>query len=466
MEIHSALTHHLDLGAHAARRRALAGSLTAPALLFAGVAQPRNYAANTFPFRASSHFLYLVGRPVEGAILVLFPGGRSVLVRPRPSSDDALWHGPQPDDDTLAERLGCEVRDLEDLHALLDPRAACTLPAIDASTRLEQQRLLGRPVAPRALEGADATLADAILALRLHHDADAVRGLRLAAEVTAHAHVAGMKATHPGLREWHVRGAMLGAIAREHCSLAYETIVTVHGEVLHNHAHEHALAPHDLLLADVGAETPAGWAGDVTRTWPVSGRFSPTQRALYEVVLRAQARAIAKVRPGIRYRDVHLEASLAIAEGLLELGILRGAAPADLVEAGAHAIFFPHGVGHLLGLDVHDMEDLGDRAGYAPGRTRSPQFGLSYLRLDRDLAPGMCVTIEPGYYRVPAILADAALAPLVARFVDLDALARFEDVRGIRIEDDVLVTGEGHEVLTRAIPKAVDEVEAAVRAGS
>jgi Xaa-Pro aminopeptidase len=129
-------------------------------------------------------------------------------------------------------------------------------------------------------------------------------------------------------------------------------------------------------------------------------------------------------------------------------------------------VFFPHGVGHLLGLDVHDMEDLGDRAGYAPGRSRSSQFGLAYLRLDRDLAPGMCVTIEPGYYRVPAILADPALAPLVSRFVDRDALARFEDVRGIRIEDDVLVTAEGHEVLTREIPKSIDEVEAAVRAGA
>ncbi|MBN8616847.1 MAG: Xaa-Pro dipeptidase, partial [Deltaproteobacteria bacterium] len=289
--------------------------------------------------------------------------------------------------------------------------------------------------------------------------------LRAAGRATHAAHVAGMKATHAGLREWHVRAAMLGALAHENCGVAYEPIVTVHGEVLHNHHSEHPLAPHDLVLADVGGETAGGWASDVTRTWPVSGAFTPSQRALYEVVLASQARAIAKVRPGARYRDVHLEASLAIAEGLVSLGILRGAAPADLVAEGAHAIFFPHGVGHLLGLDVHDLEDLGDRAGYAPGRTRSTQFGLAYLRLDRDLVPGMAVTIEPGYYRVPAILDDPALAPLVARFVDRDALARFEDVRGIRIEDDVLVTAEGHEVLTASIPKSIEEVEACVRSG-
>lgn len=470
MEIHAEHAPRPDPQAHARRRRALAalltrGGLEGPALLFAGVAQPRNYTANTFAFRAGSHFLYFVGRAIEGAVAAIFPDGRSIVFRPRPPADDALWHGPQPTDDVLAARLGCELRDLEDLAQHLDPRAAATLPAIDALTRETQARLLGRPIAMRVLEGADAALADAVIALRLSHDAHAIDELRAAARATHAAHVAGMKATHPGLREWHVRAAMIGALGHENCGVAYEPIVTVHGEVLHNHHHDHALAPHDLLLADVGAETADGWAGDVTRTWPVSGTFTATQRALYEVVLASQARAIAKVRPGARYRDVHLEASLALAEGLVSLGILRGASPADLVAEGAHALFFPHGVGHLLGLDVHDMEDLGDRAGYAPGRTRSAQFGLAYLRLDRDLLPGTAVTIEPGYYRVPAILEDPSLAPLVARFVDREALARFSDVRGIRIEDDVLVTPDGPEVLTASIPKSIDEVEACVRSG-
>ncbi|MFO0708715.1 MAG: aminopeptidase P family protein [Sandaracinus sp.] len=465
MEIHSAAAPHLDVRAHAERRRRLAASLPCPALFFAGTAPPRNYPANTYAFRATSHFLYFVGKAIEGAVLAVLPDGRSFVLRPRPADDDALWHGPGLDDAALAKRLGCEVRSLDGLASLLDPRGACTLPAIDARTRAAQSALLGRAIDGGALEGHDATLADAVIALRLHHDADALRELRLAADATARAHLAGMKATHPGLREWHVRAAMIAAMAHEDCGVSYEPIVTVHGEILHNHRSDHALAPHDLLLADVGAETPGGWAGDVTRTWPVSGRFTPSQRALYEVVLAAQARAIEKVRPGVRYRDVHLAASLAIAEGLHALGILRGASPESLVHEGAHALFFPHGVGHLLGLDVHDMEDLGDRAGYAPGRTRSTQFGLAYLRLDRDLAPGMAVTIEPGYYRVPAILADASLAPLVARFVDRDVLARFDDVRGIRIEDDVLVTAESAEVLTRAIPKSIGEVESAVQAG-
>jgi Xaa-Pro aminopeptidase len=213
------------------------------------------------------------------------------------------------------------------------------------------------------------------------------------------------------------------------------------------------------VLADVGAEHE-GWAGDVTRTWPVSGKFSPTQRALYDIVLQAQKEAIDLVRPGTRYRDVHLHASLVLARGLVDEGVLSGD-PAGLVERGAHALLFPHGVGHLLGLDVHDMEDLGDRAGYAPGRTRSEQFGLGYLRLDRDLEPGMAVTIEPGLYLVPAILADEKLCgPFVADgTLNRDALARFADVRGIRIEDDVLCTADGPVVLTKDIPKEAADVE-------
>ena len=235
----------------------------------------------------------------------------------------------------------------------------------------------------------------------------------------------------------------------------------MHGEILHNDVYHHTLADGDLLLADVGAESSGGWAGDVTRTWPVNGTFSDTQRVMYEIVLAAQEAAIAKVAPGVRYRDVHLAAARALASGLVELGVLRGD-PDELVADGVHALFFPHGVGHLIGLDVHDMEDLGDRAGYAPGRSRSEQFGIAYLRLDRDLEAGMAVTIEPGFYQVPAILEDEARVSVAGDRLNRDALARFSDVRGIRIEDDVLVTETGAEVLTRDIPKRAADVEAAV----
>ena len=221
------------------------------------------------------------------------------------------------------------------------------------------------------------------------------------------------------------------------------------------------LAEGDLLLCDVGGETPEGWASDITRTWPVSGKFSPTQRAIYEVVLDAQLACIDRVRPGTRYREIQETAKRHLVGGLVTLGIFRGSVD-GLLERGAAALFFPHGVGHLLGLDVHDMEDLGDRAGYARGRSRSEAFGDRYLRLDRDLAAGMAVTIEPGFYQVPGILSDESLTGPLGSDLDRGALARYADVRGIRIEDDVLCTEAGPEVLSRACPKTASEVEKAI----
>jgi Xaa-Pro aminopeptidase len=448
----------------AARRAALARSLEAPALLFAGSTRARNYAANGFAYRANSHFLYLVGMAIEGAVVVVKPDGSSAVFRPQPPEGDALWHGATPSNEALSETLLCPVHYIEELPSFVDLKLASTLPAVAAETRAVQSEILGRPIAYGRFEGVDAQLAEAMIQLRIVHDEAAQAELRLAAVATERAHRAGMRHTRAGLHEWQVKAAMVHAMGDLNCGVAYEPIVSVHGEVLHNHHYENLIHDGDLLLADVGAETANGWAGDVTRTWPASGTFSPTQRALYEVVLEAQRRSIAAVKPGARYRDVHLASCAAIAEGLLQLGILRGASAEDLVTEGAHALFFPHGVGHLLGLDVHDMEDLGDRAGYAKGRTRSAQFGLSYLRLDRDLLPGMAVTIEPGYYRVPAILEDASLAPLVTRFVDRERLEAFRDVRGIRIEDDVLVTPTGNEVLTDSIARSVADVEAWCRA--
>ena len=444
-----------------ARRARLAQRLDGTrALLAAGEPRARNYPAATYPFRASSHFLYLVGLPIPEAML-LVEGEQSTLFVPPHDPADALWHGALPSYAEIGEAVGCAVRPLTELPSLggADAIATGTIPTVDARGRAAQERALGRPLATRT--EADERVIDALIALRRVHDEAAVVGLREAAEATRAAHLAGMKATRPGVREAEVRAAMIHEFSRRDLSAAYGPIVTVHGEILHNDVYHHTLADGDLLLADVGAESSGGWAGDVTRTWPVNGTFSDTQRVMYEIVLAAQEAAIAKVAPGVRYRDVHLAAARALASGLVELGVLRGD-PDELVADGVHALFFPHGVGHLIGLDVHDMEDLGDRAGYAPGRSRSEQFGLAYLRLDRDLEAGMAVTIEPGFYQVPAILEDEARVSVAGDRLNRDALARFSDVRGIRIEDDVLVTETGAEVLTRDIPKRAADVEAAV----
>jgi Xaa-Pro aminopeptidase len=464
---------------YTSRRRRLAARLGAvPAALFAGDLVPRNYAANIYPYRAHSHFLYLTGTDWPGAVL-LGEGDEWEIFAAPPAPDDALWIGPSASWEALAAATGVQaIRPLAELPDALaatgGTHAVATLPAVQPRSRACQAALFGRPWALHdeslhgavALEGHDAALADAMIALRSVHDEPALELLRRSVEVARAGHLAGMAATRPGCSEAEVRAAIEREFTARGCATAYGSIVSVAGEVLHNEHSDQAMAAGDLLLVDAGADLH-GWASDITRTWPVSGEFSPTQRALYDIVLQANIDAIDRVRPGVRYRDVHLQACRTLTRGLVDEGLLRGDVD-GLVERGAHALFFPHGVGHLLGLDVHDMEDLGDRAGYAPGRTRSKQFGLGYLRLDRDLAEGMVVTIEPGLYFVPAILQDPALCGPFDRDGSLvrERLAAFADVRGIRVEDDVRCTAGAPEVLSAAIPKAAQAVMDCVAAGA
>jgi Xaa-Pro aminopeptidase len=443
------------------RRESLQRRLAGPAIFASGHARSRNFPANRYPFRADSHFLYLVGAPLEGAALVIEPSSAVLYAHP-PDPEEAIWSGRQPSLDELAEQLGLTLRAIETLSP---PPGVATLSPQDHDTAAWLMELLGREIhvgAGDELEGADRKLAEAMIELRLIHDEAAIAQLRQAAEVTELAHRAGMASTRPGMREQAVRAAMEAAIIGAGMTTSYNSIVTVHGEVLHNEHYENVLSESDLVLADVGAETPEGWAGDVTRVWPATGKFSSTQRAVYDAVLAAQLAAIQAVRPGARYRDVHRAAGKKLVAGLVEIGILTGD-PLELYERGAAGLFFPHGVGHLLGLDVHDMEDFGDRAGYAPGRERSTSRADKYLRLDRDLAPGMAVTIEPGFYRIPEILDNPSEVGSLADALNRGELERFRDVRGIRIEDDVLVTSAGAEVLTHRIPKTTSEVEAAMR---
>ncbi|MBH8565114.1 aminopeptidase P family protein [Nostoc sp. CENA67] len=439
------------------RRQRLANLIDFPAILWSGGSSPRNFPANLFPFRPSSHFLYFAGLQLPNVAIRLEAGKLELFMDdPKPSS--ALWHGEMPNRDEIAQTIGADAtKPMSELEFSVED--AATIAVQDAATWTQQSQLLNRWVLPQnPPQGIDLELAKAIVSLRLTHDEGALTELRKAAAVTVAAHKAGMAATPQAKLEAEVRAAMEGVIIAHNMTTSYNSIVTVHGEVLHNEQYHHRLQPGDLLLADVGAETETGWAGDVTRTWPVSGKFSPTQKEIYNLVLAAHDACIAKIRPGVEYGDIHLLAATVIAQGLVDLGIFQGNAE-DLVEMDAHALFFPHGIGHLLGLDVHDMEDVGDLAGYEEGRQRSDRFGLSYLRLNRPLRPGMLVTIEPGFYQVPAILNDVNLRAKYENIVNWERLSQFSDVRGIRIEDDVLVTTTGSEVLTAALPNDADTVE-------
>ncbi|MCF4966896.1 aminopeptidase P family protein [Nostoc sp. CMAA1605] len=439
------------------RRQKLATLIDFPVILWSGHNSPRNFPANPYPFRASSHFLYFAGVPLPHAAIRL-EAGKLELFMDDPEPSSALWHGELPKREEIAAIIGADVaKTMSELkHRGKD---AASIPVQNYRTTLVQSQILQRTVSsPYDLEDRDRELATAIATLRLTHDAGALTELHQAAAISIEAHKAGMAATPQAKLEAEVRAAMEGVIIAHNMTTAYNSIVTVHGEVLHNETYHHPLQPGDLLLADVGAETPMGWASDITRTWPVSGKFSATQRDIYDLVLAAHDACIAKIQPGVEYRDIHLLAAQVIAEGLVNLGILQGN-PQDLVEMDAHALFFPHGIGHLLGLDVHDMEDLGDLAGYEAERKRSDRFGLGYLRLNRPLKSGMLVTIEPGFYQVPAILNHPQHREKYQNVVNWERLSQFADVRGIRIEDDILVTSTGAEVLTAALPNQAQAVE-------
>ncbi|MEM8809762.1 MAG: aminopeptidase P family protein [Cyanobacteria bacterium P01_G01_bin.38] len=442
------------------RRQRLADRFKNPVVLWSGKPSARNFPANVYPFRANSHFLYFAGLPLMETAIHL-EGGNLTLFMDEATPAQALWHGPTPSRLDIAQKIGAaEALPLAELPHYTT--AAATLRVQDATTAEQQRQLLGRPTAPS--ETKDLALAKAIVQLRMVHDEAAIAAIRQAAAVSVQAHQTGMAATPTAKTEAEVRAAMEQLILAHGMTCAYNSIVTVHGEVLHNEHYHHALNPGNLLLADVGAETATGWASDITRTWPVSGKFAPTQRDLYEVVLAAHDACIAQAKPGVEYRDLHLLACRILAEGLVDIGILKGK-PADLVDQDAHALFFPHGVGHLLGLDVHDMEDLGDLAGYAEGRQRSDRFGLGFLRLDRPLQPGMAVTIEPGFYQVPGILNAPQRREQYRDCVNWECLEQFADVRGIRIEDDVLITETGSEVITKDLPTTAEEIEAMVGRG-
>ncbi|MGF1568906.1 MAG: aminopeptidase P family protein [Nodosilinea sp.] len=439
------------------RRENLAQRFPGPAVVWSGRPMPRNFPANTYPFRANSHFLYFTGRSLTQAAVHL-DQGRLTLFMDDPSPASALWHGPTPDREAVAADLGAVAAyPLADLDRYLT--GAATLPTQED---FFQPRRTKPSVADPTADQLSSALAEAMVAIRLNHDEAALGQIKAAASVSVEAHRAGMAATATATTEAEVRAAMEQVIIRHNLGCAYGSIVTVHGEVLHNEQYHHPLQPGDLLLADVGAEAASGWASDITRTWPVSGVFSAPQRAIYAVVLAAHDACIAAAKPGVEYRDLHLLACRTLAAGLVDLGLLRGD-PDGLVERDVHALFFPHGLGHLLGLDVHDMEDLGDMAGYAPGRTRSDRFGLQYLRLDRPLAANMMVTIEPGFYQVPGILGPARQGGQYDDAVNWARLDSFEDVRGIRIEDDVQITATGCTVLTAALPTQADAVAALVK---
>ncbi len=427
-----------------------------------------NYASNHYAFRQDGSFRYYTGLNEPGLALTLdTASGAATLYGREATMEDRVWDGETPSMAHRAQHAGTEhlatPDDLAPAVALAqrDGRPVMVLPPYRGRQRLRLAELLG--VGPSDVEASEA-LVDAVIAQRLVKTDDEVDEIEHAIGIAAEMHLTAMWMAQPGLSEYEV-AAQMAAVAASHGSHpSFPIILTTRGEVPHHKASGHVLADGDLMLHDAGCVAPrTGYCSDITRVSPVGGTFSDRQRAVYDVVLDAQTAAIDICAPGTSFRHVHDLASHRIVLGLTRMGLLRGA-PEDVVEAGAHALFFTHGLGHAMGLDVHDLEGLGeDRVGYGDEAQRSEQFGTKYLRFARDLQPGHVMTVEPGVYFNAALVDQWRAEKRHADFVNYAEVEKWLGFGGVRIEDDVLITDDGHRVLGPEIPKTPDDVEAAVQ---
>jgi Xaa-Pro aminopeptidase len=302
-------------------------------------------------------------------------------------------------------------------------------------------------------------LIKAVVAQRSTKSEGEIAEMEKALAVTHKMYTAAMTSTRPGLYESDIVAAVEGIAQAHGLQTSFPTILSMNVHVFHNPYHHNKLQKGRLLVIDSGATSALGYASDITRTIPVSGVYAPKQREIYEVVLKGQLQAIAMMKPGIKFRDVHLTTARTMAAGLKELGLMKGDVE-EAVAAGAHALFFPHGLGHMIGLDVHDMEGLGENyVGYDETVSRSSQFGLAYLRMARELRPGFVLTVEPGIYFIPALIDKWKGEKRLAAFIDYTRVEDYRDFSGVRIEDNVLITKDGSRVLGRPIPKKVRDVE-------
>ncbi len=450
------------------RRNRIRQAVGDGAILWMGnVLQPRNYSGNTYPFRQNSNFLYITGLSEPNLALLSLPQiDDDTLFSRSPNLDDVIWSGTERSPNEMAQEAGIEkVEDLELLEKHLvkvrdQEMKIHYLPPYQASLLLSVAKFLN--VKPSEVgAGASKRLMEEVSKQRSIKSEMEVAEIEEALGITDRMHRAGMAAVRPGVHEHQIAGIIQGIALLNNRQQSYNPIVTIRGEVLHNNSYRNLLQEGQLLLHDSGAESLRYYASDITRTCPVSGRFSERQAEIYQTVLSMQLGAIHMMKPGIDYREVHLTACRIMAEGLKAMGLMKGN-PSDAVEAGAHALFFPHGIGHMLGLDVHDMEDLGDIVGYSKGTARSSQFGLNTLRFNRQLEAGLVLTVEPGIYFIPALIDRWQNEGQYREFINYAKVDAFSTFGGIRIEDDVLVTPTAARVLGPHIPKAIPEIEEAM----
>jgi Xaa-Pro aminopeptidase len=424
-----------------------------------------NYPANTYTYRQDSHFLYFFGLNHAGFTGVIdIDNNKDYLFGDDFEIDDIIWMGNQPKVSEMAARVGISLTaPLSDLPKFLltatkSGRKIHFLPPYRGDTKIELSSWLDIPIAE--LKGrASVDLIKAVVALKEVKDLYEIAEIEKACDVAYLMHTNAMKMCKPGIVEQEITGVLEGIAMALAGPVSFPTILSMDGQTLHNHYHGKTLVEGRMVVIDSGCETQLAYASDITRTVPVGGTFNLRQKEVYQAVLNANTAVINNARPGIKYFDMHMLAARTLAEGLKEIGLMKGNVE-DAVAAGAHTLFFPHGLGHMLGMDVHDMEGLGENyVGYDHTIKRAEAFGTAYLRMAKALKPGFVLTVEPGCYFIPVLIDQFRAEGKFTEFINYDLVDTYKGFGGIRIEDDILITEQGCRVLGKAIPKTIEDVE-------
>ena len=455
------------VGRREALRRLVGSGLI---ILFGNNDSPMNYPANVYKFRQDSSFLYFYGQHRDGLVGVIdADSGRETLIGDEIDIDDIVWYGSVTSVGQMAAECGVEasapMARLAELvgEAVRQGRRVHFLPPYRYDTQIQIMDLLGvHPSKQR--EAASLPLIQAVVKLRSKKSAEEIEELERASLIGYEMHTAAMRLCRPGVTEQYIGGVLDGIAAKLGSIVSFPSIVTMHGEILHGYPSARPLEAGRLMLCDAGAETLEHYCSDHTRTTPVDGHYTPRQRAIYDIVVACHDLALTQAKPGVRWWDVHMAVCRLMTDCLKELGLMRGDTE-DAVRAGAHALFLPHGLGHMMGMDVHDMEGLGQtNVGYDEETRPSDQFGTASLRFARRLEEGFVVTDEPGIYFIPDLIDLWRSQGTNAEFLNFEEIEKYKDFGGVRIEDDVLVTADGCRFLgTKRIPYQAADVEEYLR---
>lgn len=445
------------------RRQRLLSKVESGLIIFIGNNEaPMNYADNHYRFRQDSSFLYFFGINLPGMAATMDTStGEVVIYGDDFTVTDIIWMGNQPKLADLGAQVGVsKIASSEDFKEVLKSQKGPVhyLPPYRFDTQIMLSKYLGI-FTNKVSQKASKELIKAVVSIREIKTPEEIEQMTEAVNISGKMHKAAMRTVAEGKYEYQVVSKIYEAAMTENAHLSYPAICTVNGQTLHNHYHGNMMKKGQLLLNDSGAENEMAYSGDITRTCPVDGKFSQKQKEIYLIVSKMIDDCITNLKPGKTYNTSHQEANVVLLEGLKDLGLLKGDV-STMLEEGVGGMFMPHGLGHQIGMDVHDMEDLGEQlVGYGDNMTRSTQLGLKSLRLAKELKEGFVITVEPGIYFIPDLIEKLKAEGAFKEFVNYDKLKAYYNFGGIRLEDDVLITSDGSEILGDLIPRSIEDVE-------